>query len=139
MSLKGHSEDARKYVRGQVHVRLIIADLDWDTFTSIRVGFLRKEGIPVFERVAHESTYCAEVGVADFVAEDELGTISDMVRSNSRSLLTRRDSDNVRTSSFDRYPSLSLSCKLKNHSMLSIKSLNMIPSNPETTSLYNSA
>jgi len=79
---KRSSRGQTKYVRGQVQVRLIITDLGWDTFTSIRVGLLQKEGIPVFERVAHESTNCAEVGVTDFVAKDELGTVSDMVKCN---------------------------------------------------------
>ena len=41
---------------------------------------MQKEGIPVFERVAHESTNCVEVGVVDFVTKDELGTVSDMVK-----------------------------------------------------------
>ena len=49
-------------------------------------------------------------------------------------LLTSQDSDTFRSSSFVRDPSLSLSCRLKNHSMFSIKPLNMTPSKPSTMS-----
>ena len=49
-------------------------------------------------------------------------------------ILTSIDSERVRTSSLDRNPSLFLSWMLKNHSMLSIKSLNITPSSPETMS-----
>ena len=48
--------------------------------------------------------------------------------------LTSMDSESVRTSSLDKKPSLFLSWILKNHSMLSIRSLNITPSSPETTS-----
>ena len=51
------------------------------------------------------------------------------------STLTKNVSDNVSTSSLERKPSLFLSCKLKNHSIFSMRSLNMIPSRPDTISL----
>ena len=51
---------------------------------------------------------------------------------------TSKDSDNVRTSSFVRYPSLFLSWRLKNHSMFSIRSLNITPFRPQTRSYLRS-
>jgi hypothetical protein len=53
--------------------------------------------------------------------------------------MKRRDSESVRTSSFVRKPSRFLSCRLKNHSMLSISPPNMMPSSPDTMSWNESA
>ena len=50
------------------------------------------------------------------------------------SILTKKVSDNVSTSSLERKPSLFLSCRLKNHSILSMRSLNMTPSKPDIMS-----
>lgn len=47
---------------------------------------------------------------------------------------TKSDSDRVKTSSLVRYPSLFLSWRLKNHSMFSMRSLNITPFKPDTKS-----
>lgn len=120
-------------VRSEVEIGLVVPDLLRSCFSSLAICVMRQETIAILESIGHEFTDGSQIGIADLVAENELRPVS-FERRREVGTLTRNDSERVRTSSLLKYPSLFLSCRLKNHSIFSIKSLNITPSRPDTRS-----
>lgn len=119
--------------RSKVEVGLIVLDLSRSCLSRLVIRLMRQEAIAILESIGHKFTDGSQVGIADLVAENELWPVN-FERQKKVDALTKNDSERVRTSSFVKYPSLFLSCKLKNHSIFSIRSLNITPSRPDTRS-----